>query len=346
MQPERGGKPRREGGRQSRRRPSGREKQAEGPGGRREDGHNRGSGSRGRGGGAGRGGARGGRDARGRGAAAPSSASQCYESAVADLELREEGKEQGSYSRRKVISNWHRYEDTEKEIQNDSESQRGTDFSVLLSSAGDSFTQFRFTEEKEWTAENLCPKQLSGLYVDCQSLVQALEELPLHLKLNVAAELVQAATPVALPQIKLKSNDVPKKSSGPFQPPVGQSRVVASPSPAEDSTAHMMLPNKDGLGISSEALQKSPSVSHQKPDDLDEDLDRLLKLDAPVNPEDNFALETMSPNATSEDDLQMPHEENELDGTEEICSASQQQEVTSKNITEEDLEDWLDSMIS
>lgn len=48
------------------------------------------------------------------------------------------GKEgRGSYSRRKLVSNWHRYEESEKETQNGSgESQRGTDFSVLLSSAG------------------------------------------------------------------------------------------------------------------------------------------------------------------------------------------------------------------
>lgn len=33
--------------------------------------------------------------------------------------------------------------------------------------------------------------QLPGFYADCQSLVQAFDELPLHLKLNVAADLVQ-----------------------------------------------------------------------------------------------------------------------------------------------------------
>ncbi|KAF7251813.1 Cell death regulator Aven [Varanus komodoensis] len=188
--------------------------------------------------------------------------------------------------------------------------------------------------------------QLSGLYVDCQSLVQALEELPLHLKLNVAAELVQDATPVALPQIKQKSNPIPMRGSGPLQQPMGQNRVALSPYPAEDFVTHLMLPNKDGLGISSEAPQKSPSVSYQETDDLDEDLDLLLKLDAPVNPGNNLALEMTSHDKAAGDDLNMSHEKNELDGTEEVHSASQQQEVTSKNITEEELEDWLDSMIS
>lgn len=49
----------------------------------------------------------------------------------------EENDEQGNYSKRKIVSNWDRYQDTEKEVDNESgESQRGTDFSVLLSSAG------------------------------------------------------------------------------------------------------------------------------------------------------------------------------------------------------------------
>lgn len=59
-----------------------------------------------------------------------------------DTESRheEEKEEVKCYSRRKVFSNWSRYEDTEKEGQSEAgESQRGTDFSVLLSSAGKHF---------------------------------------------------------------------------------------------------------------------------------------------------------------------------------------------------------------
>ncbi|KAJ7344880.1 hypothetical protein JRQ81_000830 [Phrynocephalus forsythii] len=350
MQPERGERPRRGGGgsRQPRRRPGGRERPAESAGGGRpEDGPNRGGRSRGRSGGGGRGGGHGRRDTRGREVAAvPPSAPQGDASAADDTELREEGREDhGSYSRRKVVSNWHRYEDSEKEIQNNSaESQRGTDFSVLLSSAGDSFTQFRFSEEKEWSVESLCPKQLSGLYVDCQSLVQALDELPLYLKLNVAADLVQEKMPVTLPQTKLKSNDVPMRSGGIVQQSMGQSPVAPSSSPAAGSAAHFLLPKKDGYEISSEAQQKSPSVGHQETDNLDKDLDLLLKLDTPSNPENNFAL---SPDTLPGDNWRILHEEKDhlqLDGTQHLGSTAQ--EVSSKNITEEDLEDWLDSMIS
>ncbi|XP_058018118.1 cell death regulator Aven isoform X2 [Ahaetulla prasina] len=298
MQPDRGGRPRRGGGRPNRRRPGGREKPAESSG---DDSHSRGGGGRGR------------RGARGRAAASAPFAPRSCESATAEPETGKEDR--GSYSRRKLVSNWHRYEESEKETQNGSgESQRGTDFSVLLSSAGDSFTQFRFAEEKEWISENLCPKQ--------------------------------DATPVTLPQIKLQSHDMTKKSGDHLQQ---QKRDGSHCYPKEDSAVPLTLSNKDGSGMSSEALQRNPSSLHQVIDHLDEDLDLLLKLDAPINPESNIALKVVADGLPSGDDLTKTFEETdhlEPGRTEEICSTSQLPEAASKNITEEELEDWLDSMIS
>lgn len=49
----------------------------------------------------------------------------------------EQEEEDHSFSRRKLESNWDRYEETEKEeINEDVPSQRGTDYQVLLTSAG------------------------------------------------------------------------------------------------------------------------------------------------------------------------------------------------------------------
>lgn len=94
-----------------------------------------------------------------------------------DLDTYGEGK--GNFSTRKIVSNWDRYQGSEKEVNGQSgESQRGTDFTVLLSSAGDS-SKLRFAEEKEWDDETPCPKQNSTLYVNNESLVQALHQLPL-----------------------------------------------------------------------------------------------------------------------------------------------------------------------
>ncbi|XP_019406594.1 PREDICTED: cell death regulator Aven [Crocodylus porosus] len=264
-----------------------------------------------------------------------------------DLESHGEKKEElGSYSRRKIVSNWNRYEDAEKEAQNESgESQRGSDFSVLLSSAGDSFSQFRFAEEKEWDTENVCPKQLSALYVDCQSLVQALQELPLHLRLNVAAELVQASTPVELPQMKPKSTEIGKSSVTHLRQPLAQSRIMPVSDPISDSVTCSQ--SRDGLGGTPfPPIQRGSSVPKQETDHLDEELDLLLNLDAPVNSENSSVSGALSYDVTDEADLKTSHKAPvplKLDATEEKSPAP---ENTSKTITEEELEDWLDSMIS
>nr|XP_006132743.1 cell death regulator Aven [Pelodiscus sinensis] len=349
MQAERGGgggRPRRGGGR---RRPGGGDRAAESGGG---GGHSRGGAGRGRGGARGHagGGGRGSRDPRGRGGAPPPPGRyhrRADDDGGDDPESQEEEKDElKGYSRRKIVSNWNRYEDAEKEAQNESgESQRGTDFSVLLSSAGDSFTQFRFAEEKEWDTGSIGPKQLSALYVDCQSLVKALQELPLHLRLNVAAEMVQASTPTELPQIKSKSIEDSKRRVTQFQQPLGQSGIASISDPVTDSVVHLMSLSKDEPGTTpSESFQRGCSISQKEADNLDEELDLLLNLDAPVNMESNFLSET--DNTTAERDLKTENVLLKLDVTEEQSPGSDHQKTASKNITEEDLEDWLDSMIS
>ncbi|XP_075610241.1 cell death regulator Aven [Balearica regulorum gibbericeps] len=359
MQPERGGsRPRREGGRHGRRRPGGAERAAEAaPEGSGGDGHGHGGGGgRGRGGAQGHrgGGGRGRREPRGRGAAPPPAAHhnrRVEEDDDTESREEEEKEELKSYSRRKIFSNWSRYEDTEKEGQSEcGESQRGTDFSVLLSSAGDSFTQFRFADEKEWDRETICHKQLSALSVDCQSLVQALQELPLHLRLNVAAELVQASTPVELPQMKSKVIEDGKRREPLFRQSLAQSETVLVSHPIGDSVAPSEPGSKNGPRTrATEPLQTAHPLSKQETDYLDEELDLLLNLDAPIDTDNRPVSGALSHNIPTEKDLKMDCKENDplkLDVPEEKSTASQQQQSTSKNVTEEELEDWLDSMIS
>ncbi|NWW43553.1 AVEN regulator, partial [Pedionomus torquatus] len=259
----------------------------------------------------------------------------------------EEKEELKSYSKRKIFSNWSRYEDTEKEGQSErGESQRGTDFSVLLSSAGDSFTQFRFADEKEWDRESICQKQLSALSVDCQSLVQALQELPLHLRLNVAAELVQAPTPIELPQMKSKVIEDSKRRELLFRQSLAQSEMRLVSHPVGDSVA---LSEPGSKNRPAEPFQRAQPLSKQETDHLDEELELLLNLDAPVDTENRPVSGVLSYNTATEEDLKTDRKENDplkLDVPEETSTASQQQQSTSKNVTEEELEDWLDSMIS
>ncbi|XP_065403783.1 cell death regulator Aven isoform X1 [Macaca fascicularis] len=293
----------------------------------------------------------------------------------------EENDEQGNYSKRKIVSNWDRYQDIEKEVNNESgESQRGTDFSVLLSSAetgacyvalaglellvssdpptlasesvemtGDSFSQFRFAEEKEWDTEASCPKQNSAFYVDSELLVRALQELPLSLRLNVAAELVQATVPLELPQVKPKRTDDGKglgmQLKGPLGPggkgPISELKSAAAGCP---------------VWLGTDNPRPGPSTDSQKPtsplqsagDHLEEELDLLLNLDAPVKEGDNILPDQTSQDLKSKKDGEVVQEE-------EVCAkpsvteeknVEPEQPSTSRHVTEEELEDWLDSMIS
>ncbi|KAM6335537.1 cell death regulator Aven [Podargus strigoides] len=358
MQAERGGsRPRREGGRHGRRRLGSAEKAAEAATARSgEDDRDRRGGSRGRGGAHGHrgGGGRGRREPRGRGAAVPPAAQhhrRVEEDNDAESREEEEKEQLKRYSRRKIFSNWSRYEDTEKEEQSGhGESQRGTDFSVLLSSAGDFFTQFRFADEKEWDRESIYHKQLPTLSIDCQSLAQALQELPLHVRLNVAAEHVQASTPVDLPQLKSKSIEDSKRRELLFRQSLAQSETELVSHPVGDSVAPSEPRSKnDPRASAAKPLQRAHPLSKQETDHLDEELDLLLNLDAPIDTEKRPASGALSYSVSKEKDLEMECKENEplkLDMPEERSTASEQQQSTSKNITEEELEDWLDSMIS
>ncbi|NXS98719.1 AVEN regulator, partial [Jacana jacana] len=213
-------------------------------------------------------------------------------------------------------------------------------------SVGDSFTQFRFADEKEWDRESICQKQLSAFSIDCQFLAQALQELPLHLRLNVADELVQASTPMELPQMKSKITEDSKRRELLFRWSPAQSETLLVSHPVGDSVA---LSKPGSKNTAAEPFQRAQLLSKQETDHLEEELDLLLNLDAPIDTGNRPASGALSYNLSTEKDLKTDCKENDplkLDVPEEVSTASQQQQSTSKEVTEEDLEDWLDSMIS
>ncbi|NWJ07094.1 AVEN regulator, partial [Crypturellus undulatus] len=215
-------------------------------------------------------------------------------------------------------------------------------------SVGDSFAQFRLAEEKEWDMESISHKQLSALNVDCQALVQALQELPLHLRLNVAAELVQASAPVELPHMKFKNTEDSKRRERLFQQSLAQSKARSVSHRGCDSVALSQPTSKDAHAAQPPLPQRGCPLAKQETDYLEEELDRLLNLDAPITVEDRCVSSATDSNVIEKDQKTDYKEEEpqKLDVPEENSSASQQQRSTSKNVTEEELEDWLDSMIS
>uniref|UniRef100_A0A8C8ZEU5 Uncharacterized protein n=1 Tax=Prolemur simus TaxID=1328070 RepID=A0A8C8ZEU5_PROSS len=164
---------------------------------------------------------------------------------------------------------------------------------------GDSFSQFQFAEEKEWNGEASCPKQNSALYADSESLVRALQELPLSLRLNVAAELVQATVPLELPQVKPKrsvdSEGLGMRLHGPLGPggrgPISELKSATT--------------NGCPESLGKDSLRPGPSWGSQKPvgsaaDHLEEELDLLLNLDVPVKEGDNIFPDQTSQDLKSE----------------------------------------------
>ncbi|XP_036437798.1 cell death regulator Aven [Colossoma macropomum] len=254
------------------------------------------------------------------------------------------------YSRRKLESNWDRYEESEKEEVNDGVPvQRGTDYHVLLSSAGDSFTQFRFSEEKDWEMDSLAVNQVPALSVDLEALAQSLQELPLHKRLNLEADLVQVTTPVELPSVGVL-HKVDANVIGGFKPP-------APPYVSREPALGGSCPVKPVVRTSTSSQACAAVINPE--DDADGELDLLLGLQKPVTElsiaeprTSNPAEEPASPEKASVEEKKeevvevnqlKAEEEAERKKTEELKpeSASVKQEMT-----EEDLEGWLDSMIS
>ncbi|XP_029560556.1 cell death regulator Aven isoform X2 [Salmo trutta] len=258
------------------------------------------------------------------------------------------------FTKRKLESNWDRYKESEKEEpSDDTPTQRGTDYHVLLESAGDSFTQFRFSEEKEWDMDSLAANQFSAVFVDLPALAQSLQELPLHHRLNLEADLIQVTSPVELPTMTMapKQNSVALGLFKPTVPGIPAAQKGLTPSLGV-SCAVSTAPGTVPLGSSA---AKTPVV-----DDMDKDLDQLLSLQSSVSEpsasQTGRLVEVPNKPLQEREEL-VPEEERGEDrkqetqqGKEEIqkeeVAAPPKAEVAKEVVTEEDLEDWLDSMIS
>ncbi|XP_055043119.2 cell death regulator Aven [Misgurnus anguillicaudatus] len=243
----------------------------------------------------------------------------------------EEEEDRTTFTRRKLESNWDRYEESEKqEINEDVPTQRGTDYHVLLTSAGDSYTQFRFSDEKDWEMDTLAKNQISALFIDLTALTQSLEELPLHTRLNLEAELVQV-TPVQLPSV-----------TAPHKTDITVAGGLKAPQVSRDSG----LAVKSGPGLTSAPLV---SIDVEPPtDDVDAELDLLLNLTKPVTQFASSEYKTIMDEILNNPVTAAVEEKKEkiADAKETKPEVKEESESTRRELTEEDLEDWLDSIIS
>ncbi|KAM3861483.1 cell death regulator Aven [Diretmus argenteus] len=239
------------------------------------------------------------------------------------------------FSRRKLQSNWDRYAESErKEPADDTPTQRGTDYHILLESAGDSFTQFRFSEEKDWDMDSLAANQMSAVVLDLPALAQCLQEVPLHQRLNLEAELVEVSTPVELPTVTVAPKQDTAKTFAPPASALKGLKASLAPSPA---------PGPD--------LQVPSSTAKPLVDDIDEELDQLLTLQKPAwDASGNQSVSVADEESVVPDELLEEVEEVVPEVTEEVKKATASPPPKAahvkQEVAEEDLEDWLDSMIS
>ncbi|KAL3979554.1 hypothetical protein ACER0C_018104 [Sarotherodon galilaeus] len=251
------------------------------------------------------------------------------------------------FSRRKLESNWDRYEESERpEPDDDTPTQRGTDYHVLLASAGDSFTHFRFAEEKEWEMDQLDISQMAGIVLDLPALTQILQEVPLHQKLDLEPELVQVSAPAELPSMTLATKqEVPKMSK--FTPPSTASKSLR--------ISQKVPVDANPVGGSGSQLSSSAAAAETMVDDADEELDKLLNLQKPVSgdagnqPVSGAEMESAVAEKECEevkDVTAKPIEEKKIEVVKDKDIAPPQSAPSKQEMTEEDLEDWLDSMIS
>ncbi|MGH0130874.1 UNVERIFIED_CONTAM: hypothetical protein FKN15_018337 [Acipenser sinensis] len=181
------------------------------------------------------------------------------------------------------------------------------------------------------TGQYVKQAKMSALYVDCQSLAQSLQDLPLHLRLNLEAELVQVTTPVELPPVMINSKKEDVTVTQFRGPSAGKSESFLFSAAASPFTSSVTLADP----LCSAAPQPAA-------DELDEELDVLLTLEDPVQTAKNSLL----PDITAQDmetvDITAAADPVSEHGKE----ASAGDMTMKKEITEDELEDWLDSMIS
>ncbi|XP_054474290.1 cell death regulator Aven [Anoplopoma fimbria] len=259
--------------------------------------------------------------------------------------FQEEGDRVEVFSRRKLESNWDRYEASETpKPDDDSPTQRGTDYHVLLESAGDSFTQFRFSEEKDWEMDSSAASQLSAVFVDLPALAQILQQVPLHQRLNLEAELLQVSTPLELPSLILTTKqEMPKAAT--FTP---------TSATLEIASTDQKVPVATNPASNSDSPFPSSAAEPPVDDGGDEELDQLLSLQKPV-----WDVSGSQSVSVADEESAVPKKaleqvkEMEPVLTEEKMDEAKDKDVTppksasvKQEMTEEDLEDWLDSMIS
>ncbi|XP_063427165.1 cell death regulator Aven-like [Mytilus trossulus] len=233
-----------------------------------------------------------------------------------------------SFQRRKLVSNWDRYE-----LPPDEEAtmlSRGDNFSKLLQSAGSSTSQFRFKEEEEdWVESN----QSDTLSLDLQDLSSSLGCVPLYKVLRLNKDLFTAEQ---IEEFDRRSTENQRK----YTEKLGNKFSNLVSCSADKKTIENSIVKKTGRR-SNESLTLESNA-------LDELLDYVVldpstdvnKQSVPKNPES----ETVSSLENDLDDLLSSGEQEKNKPIVKQKTIESNKKSTA-DTQENDLEDWLDSVL-
>ncbi|XP_065281179.1 cell death regulator Aven [Dermacentor albipictus] len=243
------------------------------------------------------------------------------------------------FRKRGLTSNWSRY-DEPVEVETEYNRKRGEDFDLLLSASAGASAHFRFKEQQDWQDE---PAELSEfLSIDCDTIVEALQTIPLHERLGLPEDIFPASViqefkdEAAACKEKYEAFLRTGKRQTKTMPDVGESlknslqaAIIAAAKPKPKPTKE-----DDDLEELLNLSLKSPWSDDSRNDKKGEDernLQFLLSLTDEQNEKD--VLPAVEETATT-------IVEPKLKATEEpVKPAPQPQKPTV------DLEDWLDSVL-
>lgn len=233
-----------------------------------------------------------------------------------------------SFQRRKLVSNWDRYELPPEE--ESSILSKGDNFSKLLQSAGSSTSQFRFKEEEEdWVPSD----QSDILSLDLQDLSSSLGCVPLYKVLRLNKDLF---TVEQIEEFDRRSTENQRK----YTEKLGNKSPNLVSSSEDKKTIENSIVKKTGRR-SNESLTLESNA-------LDELLDSVV-----LDPSSDVNKQAVSKKQESENFSTL---ENDLDdllssGNQEKEKPTAKQETLESNMKsssdtqENDLEDWLDSVL-
>ncbi|XP_050406748.1 cell death regulator Aven isoform X2 [Patella vulgata] len=261
--------------------------------------------------------------------------------------------EKKTFLRRKIVSNWDRYEIPIVEDSN--EETRGTDFTQLLSLTSGAGSQFRLKDEKEWESElSATPNQY--LTLDLEDLSDSLNCIPLYKRLGVDKSLftesqlqsMEKEAEVNKQKYKLTKMQQINSSS--------TKHVIQILNTEEEQDLHKLMDDidlndsrmntEDGFLSSAntklsniepnEQLSTKTDINVPSIHKQEEELELLLLLNNSPTPDQAVSV------ANKENTVTQQVEES-LIQTQTNCKTSKTQEVGLPE--EENLEDWLDSVL-